>query len=309
LVEANSPLEFILQKRQTTIVFLLFVVGATFTSGSAWYDNKKVQMGFRASTKDLSGDGLVMVSPSDGPFDEMFSRVEQSSPGLKSLRPYTVFVHNTGKRPVIAFALKWNFVRPNGQVETRTHQFVSNSSLIGKGASDSDAGIIRPDATWLFTSEFGTEVGSPQAIQLGKQDQYLARVGADLSNFTGASVSLDGAIFDDGTFIGADETGFFAKIVALRDSHRDIINDIAKKFREGKSHEQILDELETLTKLPKIRLGKNSTSSDYYNYFRRDYADELLLMKKAAGPKRTLEYALETHGKQWPTLKKANATK
>jgi len=295
--------------RQTTIVFLLFIIGAAFASGSAWYDNKKVQVGFKTSTNDLSGEGLVMVSHSDGLFNEMFSRVEQSSPGLKSLKPYTVFIHNTGKRPVIAFALKWNFVRPNGQVETRTHQFVSNSSLIGRGTSDSDAGIIRPDATWLFTSEFGAEVDSPQAIQLGKQDRYLARVGADLSNFMGVSVSLDGAIFDDGTFSGADETGFFAKIVALRDAHRDIMSDIAKKFKEGKSHKQILDELETLTKSPKVRLGKNSTSSDYYNYFRRDYVDELLLMKKAAGPKRTLEYALETQDKQWPTLKKANATK
>lgn len=295
--------------RRAAIVFLLLFAGVALTSGSIWYGDKKVQMGFQASTKGLVEDGLVMVSLSDSSFNEMFSRLEQSSPGFKSLRPYTVFILNTGKHPVIAFALKWDFMRPNGQVATRTHQFVSNSSLLGKGVSDSDGGVIRPGTTWFFTSEFGSEVGSPQAIQLGKQGQYLAQTSADLSSFTGVSVSLDGAIFDDGNFIGPDETGFFAKIVALRDSHRDTMNDIAKKLKEGKSHKQILDELETLTKSPKVRLGKNSTSSDYYNYFRREYTGELLLMKKAAGPERTLEYALETQGKQWPALKKANAIK
>ena len=87
------------------------------------------------------------------------------------------------------------------------------------------------------------------------------------------------------------------------------MNDIAKKLKEGKTHKQILDELETLTKSAKVRLGKNSTSSDYYNYFRRKYTEELLLMNKAAGPERTLERSLETQGKQWPTLKKADVIK
>ena len=154
--------------RQVTIAFLLLILAA-FTSSPIRYGNKKAQMDFQASTRDLAEGGLVMVSLSDGPFDEVFSRVEQSSPGFESLRPYTVFIRNTGNRSVIAFALKWDFMSPNGRVATRTHQFVSNSSLIGKGVSDSDGGVIRPGATWFFTSEFGAEVGSHRPHNLGSR--------------------------------------------------------------------------------------------------------------------------------------------
>jgi hypothetical protein len=260
-------------------------------------------MRVRVNAEDLASRGLVIITPDDAASAELYARLEMSE-GLDSIRTRSAFIRNTGKQSVVAFMLKWELMKPSGEIDARNYQYVTNWSLMGGGVSRHGGDIIRPETTWFITPGFATEVGNDHGYLPAGRDMLLKRIDRDLSQYSSLTVSLDGAFFEDGTFVGPNSTGFFEKVAALCEAHRDLSTEIAADVDAGKADDEIFRGLETLAAAPKGAFRKHSSPEDYYNRFKSDYAEQLVRMRGKSGDKQTLEFARRPLNKPWPTLRK-----
>jgi hypothetical protein len=277
------------------------------SSSFMWHMRGDRRMSIQVNTKDLMNEGLVMVAPSDPIFDDLMTPAEESTE-LGAVKPYSVLIQNTGKQSVIAFVVRWDLVKPDGRVDVRTYKYSSNWSLMGRELDTKSGKSIRPGAAWLLAPGLSIEIGNMRDRNPVGQGHLLARIVKDLSGYASMTASLDGAFFDDGTFVGPNSTGFFEQVVALRDARRDLLNEIDSKGKSGANHGKIFSELQSLTEKTRIKLGKSSTLIDYYNKFKADFAEQVIRINKISGSEEALKFALESSGRSWPTLRKGRDT-
>jgi len=61
-----------------------------------------------------------------------------------------------------------------------------------------------------------------------------------LANYSSATFSMDGVLFDDGTVIGADTSGFFDRVKSIRDGRHDLLMRVANGINDNEGLETIL---------------------------------------------------------------------
>ncbi len=279
--------------------------------------------------KDLPEHGLKLISPSDTSFDALSNALLRGRAGAsaEALKPFSVFLKNNGKKSVIAYSVKWELTRPDGRVAAKTMNYVTPWAFTGQTKPAARGHIIAPNSARFVSLVIDSEAGNRElsfdgddnltGVSLFKETNQLRQaqreraqasqleiLNADLARSKGLKVSLDGAFFDDGTFVGPDTTGFFAKVKALRDARHDLLRQIADSVNRGQAGDALLREVEALTAGPKIRLGPNSTPTDYYNYHKRCYAAEFLRKGKASGEAWAIEHSRQTLRNGWPSLRK-----
>jgi hypothetical protein len=116
------------------------------------------------------------------------------------------------------------------------------------------------------------------------------------------SVSLDGAFFDDGTFVGPDTTGFFARVEAMRNGQRDALRDMINDKRLGRSDAEVFKHLEDVANQ---RVTTNPKEpSEFYNRYKKDTANEFLRLRAVDGETKTLRRAENKLKGPWPELRK-----
>jgi hypothetical protein len=279
--------------------------------------------------KDLPEHGLSLVGPSDASFDALARALMQGRAGasVEALKPFSVFVKNTGKRAVIAYSVKWELTKADGRVATKSMNYVTPWAFAGLEKSARQGHIIAPNSAHFVSLVIDSGTGSQsvnfddvsnatgvslfkdndpfrQSQRARAQTAQLDKLNTELARSTAIKVSLDGAFFDDGTFVGPDTSGFFDKVKALRDAKQDLLRQIENSAKEGEAADALLSEMKALASSPKIRLGPNSTPNDYYNYHKRRYAAEFLRMGIATGREAASERALQSLRRDWPELRK-----
>jgi hypothetical protein len=246
--------------------------------------------------KDLPEHGLRIIGSSDPSYDRMVAVLSRNGPNsaLEAVKPYSVFVLNNTNRSVVACSLKWEMLKADGTITTRTTGFVTTWRLMHQDAPGStDGSAIEPDSNWFFApSNIEVEAlrDSQDPLKERFKSDYLNRLIAELSQSTNITVSLDGAFFDDGTFVGYDEDQFFVQVRGLRDARRDLFDEIQNDVEQKKSVAEVLRHVEALATQPEVRLRQTSTPSDHYNNAKRKVAEEILRMKSRAGDAKALEF-------------------
>lgn len=66
---------------------------------------------------------------------------------IEPLLPFTVLLRNSCDRTVIAYSLKWELIRNDGQTLTQTRSYTTLWKLIGEEGADGDGNIIRPNSS------------------------------------------------------------------------------------------------------------------------------------------------------------------
>lgn len=298
--------------RKNIIITVLLAVVAGSTSGFIFERRKNERrrmtpMDVQLSVQDIREHGLVIVGPSDASFEAMLNgaRKDMSGVPLDEIRPYTVFIKNTERRAVVAFILKWELVKGDGKVITRTDQYVTKYSLMGDGVSGSDGNVIKSNSAWLAFPGFAAaqdmlipDNGGPKvAAFFDSMSSYLAQ-------FSKINVSLDGVFFEDGAFVGPDTTGFYGKVEALIRANQDLRDELEARRKSGKSADDVFTHVIEEAGKPNVRLGRNSTVDDYYNHFKRLAANELMGMRNVSGSEKTLERTLRPSKGPRPVLRK-----
>ncbi len=288
---------------------LLIVTGAVIT-GFTLRSNLTKQNA-RFNVRDLAGHGLSIIGSSEPTYMELVSNLLQgkSDPIVETLAPFSIFIKNTTKHTVVACVLKWEMITPKGKTLTFRREYTNLLGLMDRDISEVKEGLlIKPSGTWFFTPSYlpvyqGGETGSETAKDQPEVIAELNRLLSELSQSTSITVSLDGAFFDDGTFVGPDNTDFFAKVEAMRNGRRDAFLTIVNDRKQGKTDKEIFNHVEELA-TAKVDFGRAPTPTDYYSRFKKETAAELLRIKVLEGENRTVLRAQAKMQKPWPQLRK-----
>jgi len=286
----------------------------------------------QVNVKDLPERGLVILSSSDPSFNEKFSFLLRQKPSVfvETLKPFSFIFNNMTDKSLVAYQLKWEMVKADGTINTRITSFANPRALMDGGAPGLEhlsvgAGHAIKASSSRFISLFfsldenpGGGIGaySSGSSQEGalNQIQQMARnsdidkmvnyLSTELQDYTRLTVIIDGAFFEDGTFVGPDSTRFFANFQANLDAKRDLLEEISFGVKHKQSLEDIFNELDILAKSEDVTIDSSATPTDYYNHYKRLYSEEILRMRKATDPNTAISRVLQALRKPWPELRK-----
>lgn len=131
----------------------------------------------------------------------------------------------------------------------------------------------------------------------------LERAYLELEKFTDITVTIDGAFFGDGNFVGDDSSGFFERISAQVKARRDFLKELNARS-VNKTNDELQAFAASIASQPAGRLKSKSTPTEHYNYWRNIYANEIVSSCRVMGNEKALQRALSSISKPWPELKK-----
>ncbi len=140
-------------------------------------------------------------------------------------------------------------------------------------------------------------------LPTGNSDAGKVELMKRLTEARKITVVLDGALFEDGTFIGPDSSNFYGWLSSLVESRKDLIQNLKTIQRDG-NPSKVQERLEEENRVPRISLGPHSTYDDFYKFNRRSFAQSLLRLKNAVGDD-AIRRELETSSERWLKLRKS----
>lgn len=323
--------------RRLNILWLLLLAASALSLGYLLSGIKAHAKDVRLNAKDLREHGLVIVAPTDDSFEEEAGRLlagrgERQKHVIESLKPFSVFVKNRGRRDVIAYRLRWDLLRQDGTVTTHITTYAEPGALMGRdsqhmGGASRGAGVsIRANSSRyvsLVTSlgesqdpeaSLDIGVGTASATDLDPIRQAAADkneavliddLAAQLARAVSLTVSLDVAVFDDGSFVGVDSLGYVPQLQAALDAKRDLLQSSLLAMQRGTPVRQAFDDIEAITREPDVTIQSDSTQDDYYRFYKKAFAAEALRLRGTIGDDRkALWYAVQPIYRLWPKLRR-----
>lgn len=306
-----------------TIVFSLsIVILASCLSGFA-LSRSSSPVNIKMHVKDQPKHHLRLIGPSDPSFHARLSKElkGESNEVVDTLKPFSVFLENKGTKTVVAYLMQWCFTKSDGSNQYYRTAVVNPQALMdGENLSPElsrQSGRVEPDSAIFLSllSPDGSSIlrtdANPQEVEALKQgkrpDQSsgLQRFSALAESFTEITVTIDGAFFEDGTFVGPDTTNFFEQIRAVINARRDFLNELAAGLSDsGRNRDSLYGQLRETATQPVEYIDSSSTPADYYNHFKKLAASEFLRMKDVQGEDGAVEMILRPMKKSWATLRK-----
>jgi hypothetical protein len=281
------------------------------------------------NVRDLPEYGVRLVSAADPSFNGLAAaNLKNISPdNIESNKPFSVFIKNTGNRDLVAYVLKWELVVEDGSIRTHISSEGNPHLLMGAEPTKNPAlielsPVVKPAkvkfCSWIAPAEDqgigsmtgGTSAGSgdPEVLRRmargGKNNEIRDYMQTQLRQGRSITISVDGAFFDDGTFVGPNTTGFYEQIQAQIKAKHDLLEEANNAFAGGKQPDEIFKMLEPYTSLPQASYNSGSTPEDVYDFWKKTYAEEAINMRRGGGARPVLDRMLSLYRKPWPELKR-----
>lgn len=308
--------------KKVIIPCLSLVALISFASGFA-LSRSSQQVRLKMNKKDLPQHGLRLLGPSDPAFEEKLTSEFKGETNelLDTLKPFSVFLENRGERPVVGYLIQWCFTTTDGHNQYYRKALVDPQALmdvldlspelkrqqgwIEPGSATflsllktDGSGFVRSDASAKEAAEF-------RKGKMPDETSRLARFRNEAAKFAQITVSIDGAFFEDGTFVGPDTSNFFAQTKAMIDARRDLLDEIAAGLStSGTTTDSLYERLKETAAQSSVEIDSASTPADYYHYFKKFYANDILKTKEIHGQNKALEIAIRPRNKSWATLGK-----
>jgi hypothetical protein len=305
-------------KRSAVIVLSLLAVVGIVTSVFAQI-RKGHTMQVLFSKRDLPDHGVRLITPVDPSFDATASKhFNGKSPAM--LKPFSVFIQNSSGKVAVAYALTWKFVKENGKVIEKTVGYSEPGILMGneipqdpsfKHTTAIESGAVRcftwdskiePDMVETSGVADTSSSNQPQQVQDDNSNILRAMLSAELTQATDLMVSLDGVVFDDGTFVGSNLI-FFQQIQAAVNAKVDLLREVAQASERG-TIDQALESITSKSLEPDVVFSQEFSADDYYRYYRKIYAKEISGMTRVYGKERMVPRLLESFHRARPILTK-----
>jgi hypothetical protein len=315
--------------RKVVLICLLAILAVAVGAGFIWRRSTRA-MAVQVNVRDIPEHGLRLIGPADPSFKGMATSLLRAKPdeAVEALLPFSVLVKNTGNRTVVAYQLKWEVVRADGKVFTRTQGHLVPGVLKGEEDVTGVGGkSIRPNSAWLcslstaplevsarkrgtyeptgsggvFSSLHGggDQEEVKQALQTGDHRVLQDVLVNELKQASSLTVSLEGAFFDDGSFVGPDSTGFFDRVKAILEAEHDFLAEISLGVKERQDTGAIFRHIQELANTSTAPLGPAATPGDLYAHYKKRYASKLLRARGYVDDERLIARTLLPLRKKW----------
>jgi len=125
----------------------------------------------------------------------------------------------------------------------------------------------------------------------------------ELAGSSKISVSIDGAVFEDGAVVGPDETGFFSSVQTEMTAKDDLYREFLDMLNAGKPDADVEARLAELTG-NKLGLSLRSPPEEQYKGFKSMYAPVISRVWHDLGRQGALDFLNARLSHPWATLYK-----
>lgn len=288
--------------------FLLLVIFAASNMG-----------GVRAQTpmqiKGIPEKGLVLVGANDPLFPSMVNTILNGRDDLlyNTFQPYSVVLWNKTGKTVVEYCLRWEFTKPDGKRVAWDMSYGDTMGLLDGSTPKAGAligkltAIVRPNEWTIVTPK--SQLGSMSQVTPSSRASigaYMASVQNDLGILRSGSdltISLDGAFFDDGTFVGPDQSGFFDRFKAQVTAKQDVMNQVLDGVAKGQSFESIAQQLKGSVP-PADALLQHTAAGDWYQFFRSQDVSHFVRNREMWGDEKAITLARKQRFEHLPNFAK-----
>jgi hypothetical protein len=314
----------------TSAVILIVALGI----GWKFQSSGRVQaVNVQISVKDLPEHGVVILSPSHPTFENRMSTLLKDVPTAfqQAQVPFSVFIENRSEKAVVAYSVKWEIVKADGNMAGNAVTFSNPSALMDGGLSGYEhvllmpGNSIPPQAARLISmggmaidERGGTGIGGiaggtanpsdtkrlQEAAKSQDIDAALDYMRRELQGYQNITVSMDGVFFADGKFAGPNTTQFFEKMQANIDAKRDLAKELAFAVEHKKDLEEVFRDFEEVANTKAPTLTSDATPAEHYMYYKKLYTQEFLRVKEKLGTEKAISMPLQMLHKPWVKLHK-----
>ncbi|HET9183311.1 MAG TPA: hypothetical protein VFP59_14330 [Candidatus Angelobacter sp.] len=228
----------------------IMIVAIGLITGSFYTAAQIAPTGAGMKALDFKSRGVTLTVPSDPEFEQ---RVEQGlqensrSDAVHAVKGISALLRNTTNKAIIGYALRWRFTYPDGTSTLRRVTYVQPGALLDDGhtkhpSSVATSTVIAPGESRLISevASLGAHSHTNLAGDL-RVLQHVDEINALANRSSEVTVMVDAVLFDDGSFIGPDETHFIKNFVASFDALQDFYRDLVALNDSGKAEREIME--------------------------------------------------------------------
>ena len=266
----------------------------------------------------LPDEGLILIGPADAGFNKHLKGLlaDETTPELDALRSYSVILRNNSRQTVIAYALRWEYTNTDGK---RVHVDLSDGQItrlmngaIRKTRTEHDkvgpaieahSWVVATPATILKTSSGARDRANDSNYQDFLQKLVTRFQGKDVS------VTLDGAFFEDGSFVGPNGSHLFENFGSEVSAQQNLLQHVIEAAQQGRSMDDVAREIQASLpdSPPKPTLAPDGTILLDDQYYRHKYASRFLSVYRNAGQESALGWAKDHLFQNPPKLTNLNS--
>lgn len=282
----------------------------------------------KINISDIPDHNLRLIGESDPSYNRRISEMLNGREDnmVETLKPWGVFLVNNSAKSIVAYAVKWELIRPDG---TKTAQVSSNANpraLMDGGEPGTEevsrtmGAAIKPGSYRFITCQFSMSVEGNcgiSAIAVGAVDEagakeleqaarennvnvMLKHVALEMEGYASITISIDGAFFEDGTFVGANTTQYYETMVAQIEAKRDLLKEILTAYHQNRLPE-VYGQLDLLAQTSP---SFGDTPDDAYIKSKTWQARDIIRLRKIYGDEKTARIALLPMHRKWIELRK-----
>jgi hypothetical protein len=290
-----------------TIVTVSFIFGqSNRTKKTEAVDNSPTNMRNFVAKNDLQKYGVEVISSTDSNFDSEFLKYvggrDDLLPAAASLKPLALFIKNNSSKEIVGISLRWKFADVEGKstvipqseanpgvlmgIKPIDPEMVGKTSLINKKEMKfftyfNDVAVHQIQLANLrfknpsvaYPNSSDSRAGLSGASNLNSQKERL------FANYVDFSVTVDGVLFNDGTFVGEDGNFFLDSLRGDIDARREILTSLEQAKSAGKTSGEIIEDILSKTAGISMNPARNSlvaaTREQVYELSYKNYLKNL----------------------------------
>jgi uncharacterized protein affecting Mg2+/Co2+ transport len=320
----------------SVLTAVVLLVSIAFAGNFLWSKNSK-PMPNLAAENNLQKKGVFLKTPSDADFDaEIAAYTKADNETLNNLiaaeKPFTVLVKNNSDRNIVGISLRWVITDADGN-ERIFPQSESTPNLLMGGQTHAPAekggksfSLMPAHSSRFFSldpSVQATVRNESRAAARGSQTtltaQMLGRIQENIPNLKNnkekllaasenISVSIDGVVFEDGTFVGNDKNFFLAGFQATIQARKDFTKKIQDAGKLKKNASETFAGLQSLASDKPAAPEKFNSETEKFDYTYkielRNLAEEALRKKQKLSESEIIEEITSRDTNGWTRLSK-----
>jgi hypothetical protein len=279
------------------ILALLFALGWTNWKTST---NKNQQFnGMQLIVKDLPQHGVVIHDSSNPAFKNELSAFYLIPPDLlnDALR-YSIIVQNDTMQHIIALTVIWRFYPSQGAPIERTYSHSFSNQMFNNPAES----LIKPNGKYgmcLLLPSAGFSSQKTQEIKKNNQlTNQLNQLNSLIARSAKWSVDIDGVLFSNGIYVGADSAKYFDFYNTKYKGARDLIEELMQKLNDNKPHADVFAHAQAYASITDAEL--EAPFSDFrqrmnnpvyvYNSVKTQMARQIIKRRTNFGEQATIDF-------------------